>query len=116
MTESSDYFSVRVVACGDGAPIVVVKGEIDLRAAGGFWDCVCGALASRPPRLVVDLADTTFMDSSGLEVLLRAHVAQGRLPEAVVLRAPSPIVRRVLGLAGVEDLFAYDDGDDGAGS
>jgi anti-anti-sigma factor len=115
VTESSDYFSVRVV--DDGEPVVVVKGEIDLRAAGQFWDGISLALASGPPRLVIDMVDTTFMDSSGLEVLLRTHAAQGRLPEAVVLRRPSPIVCRVLGLAGVESLFAYDgddDGDDGS--
>jgi anti-anti-sigma factor len=107
VTDSSDYFKVRVDDVG-GEPAVVVEGEIDLRAAGPFWDVVSAALATRPPRLVIDLADTTFMDSSGLEVLLRAHVALGRLPEAVVLRAPPPTVRRVLDLAGIESLFSYD--------
>jgi anti-anti-sigma factor len=106
---SSEYFSVRVVA-DDDAPVVVVKGEIDLAAAEAFWQAIDRALGNESPRLVIDMVDTTFMDSSGLNVLLRAYTALGRLPEALVLRAPSPVVRRVVALAGLDDLFAYDDG------
>jgi anti-anti-sigma factor len=111
LTDSPDYFSVRAVESGD-EPVVVVEGEIDLGAAEPLWHVITGVLAQGPKRLVVDMVDTTFIDSSGLEVLLRAHAALGRLPEAMVLRAPSPSVRRVLGLAGITDLFAYEpDGD-----
>jgi anti-anti-sigma factor len=106
---SSEYFSVRVV--GDGTePVVVVKGEIDLAAAEAFREAIDRALRDGGARLVIDMVDTTFMDSSGLNVLLRAYAALGRLPEALVLRSPSPVVRRVVALAGLEDLFAYDDG------
>jgi|RhiMetdeSRZDD1v2_1073273.scaffolds.fasta_scaffold1925655_1 anti-anti-sigma factor len=109
LSDSSDYFSVHVVEA-DGEPVVVVKGEIDLRAAADFWSGIDTVLADGPPRLVVDMVDTTFMDSSGLNTLLRAYAALGRLPEAVVLRTPSPAVRRVIRLAGIEDLFTYDEG------
>ena len=109
LSDSSDYFSVLVVEA-DGEPVVVVKGEIDLRAADDFWGAIETALVDGPPRLVVDMVDTTFMDSSGLNTLLRAYAVLGRLPEAVVLRTPSPAVRRVIALAGLEDLFTYDDG------
>ncbi|HEV7761140.1 MAG TPA: STAS domain-containing protein [Acidimicrobiales bacterium] len=109
MSDSSDYFSVLVVEAA-GERIVVVKGEIDLRAADDLWGGIETVLADGPPRLVLDMVDTTFMDSSGLNTLLRAYAALGRLPEALVLRTPSPAVRRVIALAGIEDLFTYDDG------
>ena len=112
LTESCDYFSVDVVESG-GEPVVVVKGEIDLRATESFWRAIATVLAGEPRRLVIDMVDTTFVDSSGLNVLLRAYAALGRLPEALVLRGPSPIVRRVLTLAGIVDFFAYDDGVEG---
>jgi anti-anti-sigma factor len=107
LSDSSDYFSVLVVET-EGEPVVVVKGEIDLRAADDLWSGIETALADGPPRLVLDMVDTTFMDSSGLNTLLRAYAAVGRLPEALVLRTPSPAVRRVIALAGLEDLFTYD--------
>jgi anti-anti-sigma factor len=116
LTESCDYFSVVVVESG-GEPVVVVKGEIDLRVAEAFWDAIATVLADEPPRLVIDMVDTTFIDSSGLNVLLHAYAAMGRLPEALVLRAPSPGVRRVIALAGIEDFFSYDSYDgEGDGS
>ena len=114
LTPGSDYFSV-VVATG-AEPVVVVKGEIDLRAAEPFWNGIATVLAGEPPRLIIDMADTTFIDSSGLEVLLRAYAALGRLPEALVVRSPSPIVRRVIALAGIETFFTYDDGGGGEAS
>jgi stage II sporulation protein AA (anti-sigma F factor antagonist) len=112
VTDASEYFSVEVVETGD-EPVVVVRGEIDLRSAEPFWHAIDAVLAGSPRRLVVHLGETTFMDSSGLQVLLRAHTALGRLPEATVLRAPAAGVRRVLELAGIADLFAYDGDDDG---
>lgn len=114
LTDSSDYFTVQAIDTGD-EQVVVVKGEIDLAAAEPFWHVINGVLARGPKRLVIDMVDITFLDSSGLEVLLRAHAALGRLPEATVLRTPSPSVRRVLELAGVVDFFVYDDGAGGDG-
>jgi len=115
LTNSSDYFTVQAIDTGD-EQIVVVKGEIDLAAAEPLWRVITSVLARGPKRLVIDMVDTTFLDSSGLEVLLRAHAALGRLPEATVLRTPSPPVRRVLELAGVVDFFAYDGDGDGDGT
>jgi stage II sporulation protein AA (anti-sigma F factor antagonist) len=113
LSDSSEYFSV-VVADADGEPVVVVKGEIDLRAAGDFWNGIETVLAHEPPRLVVDMVDTTFMDSSGLNMLLRAYTALGERPGTLVLRSPSPTVRRVIALAGIEDLVVYEPSDDGS--
>jgi anti-anti-sigma factor len=107
VTDSSEYFSVEVVEIGD-EPVVVVRGEIDLRSAEPFGHAIDAVLARSPKRLVVHLGEITFMDSSGLQVLLRAHAALGRLPEATVLRSPAAGVRRVLELAGIADLFVYE--------
>ena len=83
------------------------RGEVDLRAADAFWACIERSLARDPRCVVVDMADTVFMDSSGLNVLLRAYAAVGERREGVVLRDPSPAVRRVIELAGVQDLVTY---------
>jgi ABC-type transporter Mla MlaB component len=56
-------------------------------------------------RLVVDLTGTTFIDSSGLAVLVRAHHRLGRRPGAVVVHASDPDVRRVFRLSGVDSLI-----------
>jgi anti-anti-sigma factor len=55
---------------------------------------------------VVDLTDVTFIDSSGLQVLLRARALLGREDRALALVCPHGPVRRVFELAGVSDVFA----------
>jgi anti-sigma B factor antagonist len=54
---------------------------------------------------VVDLAQVSFIDSSGLQVLLRARALLGREDRALVLVCPHGPVRRVFELAGVSDVF-----------
>jgi anti-sigma B factor antagonist len=70
-----------------------------------------GALAGRLARLdaaadvVVDLRRVTFCDSSGLNVLVRArqrHVAAGG---SLGLAHPSPMLRRLLSVSGLESVF-----------
>lgn len=78
-----------------------------MAVAAQLWEVVQeGLLAGR--RLVIDLTETTFMDSSGLNVLARAHRHAGRLKEAIVLRGPCPTVLRTLKLTGMAELVTIE--------
>lgn len=83
----------------DGQPVVVFRGELDLSARDELEQCIDEVRNSGCP-VVVDLAATTFMDSAGVDTLLKAHLAA-----AITLHAPSAAVLRTLSLAGVEDVF-----------
>jgi anti-sigma B factor antagonist len=91
----------------DGRCVVVFRGELDMDATDDLWRCVDSVRTSGQP-VIVDLSATTFMDSAGIKVLLRAYTAQGQVPEAVTLRAPSEAVTRVLEITGVDDLFRFE--------
>ena len=54
---------------------------------------------------MVDLCDVDFLDSSAINVLLRARAQLGRRDRALVIVCPHGPVRRVFELAGVSDLF-----------
>jgi anti-sigma B factor antagonist len=53
--------------------VVALEGEIDLAAAPEAERRIAEAEAQNPGKLVIDLREVTFMDSSGLRVLLTAH-------------------------------------------
>jgi anti-anti-sigma factor len=88
----------------DGVRVLTVRGEID----HDVMDTLNQALLAEdgptaPPRTVLDLSGVTFMDSSGIDVLVAAHRAisgaRGRLCIAGA-REPVLHVLRIVGLDG----------------
>ena len=90
-----------------------VGGEVDLETASQLGDHALDALRDVCPHLVLDLAAVTFMDSTGLKVLLsiqrRADLADGSFAIAGAARP----VRKILSLTGLDQTFTlYDSLDD----
>ena len=88
----------------DDTHVLAVTGEIDLFTAPEFKQRVMAPIAAGVERVVVDLTDTTFIDSSSLGVLIGAHrrlkTRGGRL---IVACSNDTIVKtfRITGLDGV---------------
>ena len=61
-----------VVDFEDGDPTVALRGEADGAVADQLWECLAG-VSERASRVTVDLAATSFLDSSILSVLVRAQ-------------------------------------------
>ena len=62
------------VSSRDSALTIALSGEIDHHAARELMAQLDQAIAERlPAHLVLDLSGVTFMDSSGIAVLLRAR-------------------------------------------
>ena len=82
------------------------SGELDMVLAEDLrkeWLPAVGQL--RPDRLVIDLSEVTFMDSSGLGLLVAMHKLQKQHGGVVVLTAPPGLVRRVLALSGIDQVI-----------
>src|SRR3954469_25190995 len=79
----------------DGA--LLLAGEIDSYTAPDL----AARLALDPPVEVVDLTGVTFIDSSGLRVLVEAHQTRAANGSRLVLRAPSAAVQRLLEISGL---------------
>jgi anti-sigma B factor antagonist len=85
--------------------VVTVDGEIDLDNASDLSEVALAAMREIGPSVVLDLSGVTFMDSTGLKVLLavhkRAELAGGRL----VLAGPTRSVNRVVSITGFDQMF-----------
>ena len=57
----------------DDTHVIAVAGEIDLFTAPEFKQRISELIDAGRSRLVVDLSETTFIDSSSLGVLIGAH-------------------------------------------
>lgn len=82
-----------------GATLVRVIGEVDLATVSEMERALAASSGSR--RIVVDLTQCTFLDSSALHALLAAG-AKAEGADAFVIVAPEGGVRRVLEIAGAE--------------
>src|SRR5215204_3995154 len=89
----------------DGAATLNVGGAIDLAAAPHLRERLHAVIGTTTGDVVVDLADVTFLDSTGLVVLIAAQRKLNETGRRLVLRNPSRFVHRVFDLAGVADVF-----------
>jgi anti-sigma B factor antagonist len=96
----------------NGDVVVRLVGEIDLYNAAEVGSALEDIARGRPDRVVVDLAQVEFVDSTALGTLIEARkqVGNGNL----VLAAPVPEVRRALEVAGLIDHFPVHDSVDDA--
>jgi anti-anti-sigma factor len=81
----------------DDAPIVMLTGEVDLSTLPELRAC----LAPLEGRVIVDLYGVSFLDSSGIGVLVAARKALSSNGGDLMLRSPRYGVRRVLELTGL---------------
>ena len=105
MTDRPSGFAVEPAPLS-GAPGVLVRGEVDMATAAELSAALDAAIRDTPGAFVVDLSETAFLDSSGLNALLRARAVLGRADRALVIVCPPGPARRVFELAGIVDLLA----------
>lgn len=88
----------------ESAATVVLEGQVDLVSAEEFEECLKRCHDAGCSFITVDMSLVNFLDSVGLRVLLSPL---RYLPlESLVVRAPSPQVKRLLQLTGLEYLIA----------
>ncbi|HEY5251801.1 MAG TPA: STAS domain-containing protein [Acidimicrobiales bacterium] len=94
-------FSVEQSDDSHGDPVVRLNGELDISSAAAFREAMEELVGKQPGRLVFDLSQLTFMDSSGIAVMV--YVANN--VKKVELLHASSIVRRVVEATGLSDIL-----------
>jgi anti-sigma B factor antagonist len=83
---------------------VAVRGEVELVTAPQLTEALDEAIRSTSGPFAVDLAAVDFLDSSGIHCLVRARALLGREDRPLAVICPRGNIRRVLGLAGLDQL------------
>ena len=86
-----------------GLPVVRVEGELDVYTAAAFEARLAEVLDGDPAAVVIDLSATSFVDSRGLSVLLRAA---HRLGGALAVVTPQERVLRLFRATGLAQSIA----------
>lgn len=92
--------------------VVSMAGELDHHAARDAIERAEDLLVLYPnPRLALDLSGLTFMDSSGLAVVLHLHRTCARCGRDFVVRGTPEQPMRVFEAAGLPLLMEFERGD-----
>lgn len=103
--------SVRIDVTGE-VVTAYLGGEIDHHNAIGMREAIDAAIKANAPTLIVlDFSDVTFMDSSGIGLVMgRYRTSRPYGAELFVTNTPAGIYK-VMKLAGIERLAKLDKGD-----
>ena len=85
--------------------VIAAAGEIDLTNAGSLRDALLTALNAGASGLIVDLTAATFLDSAGVNALVRASRRARATGATLRLAVAAPALLRVLNLVGVDQLI-----------
>ena len=91
-----------------GTPLVRVSGEVDIQTSPDLQERLQTLLDAGSSSLVVDLGGVTFLDSTGLSVLIAALKRCQSVGGELRLVSLQPSVKRVLEITGLTEAFGLD--------
>jgi len=87
-----------------GVLTLSIAGELDLASVEAVHEIIDQVLNGGPERVVFDLGGLTFMDSSGIAMMLQVC----KRVDNVEVRNATPIVRRVIEVTGLVEVLGLD--------
>ena len=85
--------------------VLPLQGEIDLHVSPGIAASLATMVSAHPARLVVDLSGVTYIDSSGLAVLIQAMQNVEEYGGKLTLAGVNENVRSIFEMARLDQFF-----------
>ena len=100
--------AVLAVEARNGVCVVRLGGELDLYNADAVREALVNACADDPEKIVVDVSEVEFIDSTTLGVLIEARTKLANR-NGFVLAGPGLETRRALEISGLDKHFSIHD-------
>jgi anti-anti-sigma factor len=105
-----EFGALRISCERDGDVYAIrLSGELDLATADRVQRELDRVEACDARSIILDLSGLTFMDSTGVRLLLSAHARSRADSDRLIMLRGSAPVQRVLQLTGVVDLLPFTD-------
>jgi anti-sigma B factor antagonist len=89
----------------NGVPVVRGAVEVDATNAADLRSAIVAGLGDGASALIVDMSETEFCDSTGLNVLVRAHTRLAAAGGEMLLVATQPTLLRIFKVTGMDTMF-----------
>lgn len=101
--------SVEIINSEKGRMTAKLSGEIDHHIAGVLRNTIDEAvMMDKPPELVLDFTDVSFMDSSGIGLVMGRYKLQAEQNGRLTVKGTSPQIKKVMKLAGLDRLAKFE--------
>lgn len=89
--------------------LIALAGECDLNTGRQLRDVLTSEVSRGAHRIILDLSQLSFMDSTGMQIVLSSRTVLTVRGGTLALVSPQPVVARVLELTGAAELIpVYD--------
>lgn len=88
-----------------GVPVLKVRGEIDVASAQDFHASISDIIGGGPEVVIVDMSEVSFIDSTGLGVLVSAEKETREAGKDLRLVVTQPQIMKLLELTGLDEVF-----------
>jgi anti-sigma B factor antagonist len=107
-----NHFSVSTRRDQRGRTVIAPSGELDLATHRQFSEAVSEVLNGGDSHLVVDLTETTFMDSTSLGTLISARRRTHSMGGSFAIVCRDARLLRLFEVTSLDKVFAIEPGDD----
>ncbi len=98
----------------DGVGVVIPQGRLNMVSARRLKEVLAEMVSSGTHRIVVDMAETTFLDSSGLGALIGGLKSARQAGGDLRIARPTPAVHAVFELTNLDRVLRARDSVEGA--
>ncbi|MFE3415583.1 STAS domain-containing protein [Streptomyces mirabilis] len=98
-------FSVTRSTTADGITVLALRGEVDFTTGAEMRRALQDPDCEATRHTVMDLSQVTFMDSTGINALIEAHLDATAIQGWVRVASPTPSILRVLQIVGLDTVI-----------
>ncbi|MFG2025559.1 STAS domain-containing protein [Streptomyces sp. NPDC048825] len=101
MSVAQNPLSIKVTLPREDAALLTIEGDLDIDTATELQHHVANQLHHGRRHFLLDVSSVPFMDSSGMNIILRVYQEVRQISGGVYVISPTAAVRRILDLTGV---------------
>ena len=89
----------------NSVPVIGLSGEMDVRTAGRLWDPVLLLLNKGADKIVINLDNVQYVDSSGLGTMVGVLKRMTEQNCKLCVVSSNPLINKVLEITGLGSIF-----------